>query len=143
MTVVGDASPAPAVSTQVGTPAPRGQGTRHWLAGLGGSTIASLFLGGAGWVLVLLLAAGNLRVAILRQTTAEGYLDDVGFGYAIVAGLVVLLLNCLVGILCALIGTARAKQSSGRWWSLYAILLHVSPWLLFALFIKVGAAIHS
>lgn len=143
MTVVGDASPAPAVSTQVGTPAPRGQGTRHWLAGLGGSTIASLFLGGAGWVLVLLLAAGYLRVSILRQTTAEGYLDDVGFGYVIVAGLAVLFLNGLVGIICALIGTARAKQPSGRWWSLYAILLHVSPWLLFAMLIKVGAAIHS
>ena len=82
-------------------------------------------------------------MSILRQTTAEGYLDDVGFGYVIVAGIAVLFLNGLVGILCALIGTARAKQPSGRWWSLYAILLHVSPWLLFALLIKVGAAIHS
>ena len=43
----------------------------------------------------------------------------------------ILVLNGLLGILLALIGMFTTKEPRGRWWSFYAILVHVSPWLLF------------
>ena len=66
-----------------------------------------------------------------EHTTEEGYLESYGFGYAIVFGLILLFLNGLLGILLALIGMVTTKKPRGRWWSFYAILVHVSPWLLF------------
>ena len=74
-----------------------------------------------------------------EHTTEEGYLESYGFGYAIVFGLIILFLNGLLGILLALIGMVSTKKPRGRWWSFYAILVHVSPWLLCGAYVLLGA----
>ena len=120
-----------AAPTQPDAPALQGQEVRRWWTGLGGSQATSLVLGVCGWIIVLGIAFGSLRVSIREHTTEEGYLEVYGFGYAIVFCLMILVLNGLVGILLALIGMFTTKEPRGRWWSFYAILVHVSPWLLF------------
>ena len=111
------------------------QEVRRWWTGLGGPQATSLVLGVGGWILVLFIAFGSLRVSIREHTTEEGYLEVYGFGYAIVFFLIILVLNGLLGILLAFIGMATTKEPRGRWWSFYAILVHVSPWLLFAVWV--------
>lgn len=120
-----------AAPTQPDAPALQGQEVRRWWTGLGGAQATSLVLGVCGWILVLFIAFGSLRVSIREHTTEEGYLEVYGFGYAIVFFLIILVLNGLLGILLALIGMVTTKEPRGRWWSFYAILVHVSPWLLF------------
>lgn len=120
-----------AALTQPDAPAIQGQEARRWWTGLGGTQATSLVLGVCGWILVLVLAFSSLRVSIREHTTEEGYLEVYGIGYAIVFGLMILFLNGLLGILLALIGMVTTKEPRGRWWSFYAILVHVSPWLLF------------
>lgn len=120
-----------AAPPQPDAPAIQGQEVRRWWAGLGGTQATSLILGVGGWILVLFIAFGSLRVSIREHTTEEGYLEVYGFGYAIVFFLIILVLNGLLGILLALIGMFTTKEPRGRWWSFYAILVHVSPWLLF------------
>lgn len=120
-----------AAPTQPDAPALQGQEVRRWWTGLGGPQATSLVLGVGGWILVLFIAFGSLRVSIREHTTEEGYLEVYGFGYAIVFFLIILVLNGLLGILLALIGMVTTKEPRGRWWSFYAILVHVSPWLLF------------
>lgn len=120
-----------AAPPQPDAPAIQGQEVRRWWAGLGGTQATSLILGVGGWILVLFIAFGSLRVSIREHTTEEGYLEVYGFGYAIVFFLFILVLNGLLGILLALIGMFTTKEPRGRWWSFYAILVHVSPWLLF------------
>ena len=120
-----------AALTQPDAPALQGQEARRWWTGLGGTQATSLVLGVCGWILVLVLAFSSLRVSIREHTTEEGYLEVYGIGYAIVCGLMILFLNGLLGILLALIGMVTTKEPRGRWWSFYAILVHVSPWLLF------------
>ena len=120
-----------AALTQPDAPALQGQEARRWWTGLGGTQATSLVLGVCGWILVLVLAFSSLRVSIREHTTEEGYLEVYGFGYAIVFFLFILVLNGLLGILLALIGMFTTKEPRGRWWSFYAILVHVSPWLLF------------
>ena len=120
-----------AALTQPDAPALQGQEVRRWWTGLGGPQATSLVLGVGGWILVLFIAFGSLRVSIREHTTEEGYLEVYGFGYAIVFFLIILVLNGLLGILLALIGMVTTKEPRGRWWSFYAILVHVSPWLLF------------
>lgn len=120
-----------AALTQPDAPALQGQEARRWWTGLGGTQATSLVLGVCGWILVLVLAFSSLRVSIREHTTEEGYLEVYGIGYAIVFGLMILFLNGLLGILLALIGMVTTKEPRGRWWSFYAILVHVSPWLLF------------
>ena len=120
-----------AALTQPDAPAIQGQEVRRWWTGLGGTQATSLILGVGGWILVLFIAFGSLRVSIRERTTEEGYLEVYGFGYAIVFFLIILVLNGLLGILLAFIGMATTKEPRGRWWSFYAILVHVSPWLLF------------
>ena len=121
-----------AAPTQPDAPAIQGQEVRRWWTGLGGAQATSLVLGVCGWILVLVLAFSSLRVSIREHTTEEGYLESYGIGYAIVFGLMILFLNGLLGILLAFIGMAITKEPRGRWWSFYAILVHVSPWLLLA-----------
>ena len=121
-----------AAPTQPDAPAIQGQEVRRWWTGLGGTQATSLVLGVCGWILVLVLAFSSLRVSIREHTTEEGYLESYGIGYAIVFGLMILFLNGLLGILLAFIGMAITKEPRGRWWSFYAILVHVSPWLLLA-----------
>ena len=121
-----------AALTQPDAPAIQGQEVRRWWTGLGGTQATSLVLGVCGWILVLVLAFSSLRVSIREHTTEEGYLESYGIGYAIVFGLMILFLNGLLGILLAFIGMAITKEPRGRWWSFYAILVHVSPWLLLA-----------
>lgn len=120
-----------AAPPQPDAPALQGQEVRRWWTGLGGPQATSLVLGVGGWILVLFIAFGSLRVSIREHTTEEGYLEVYGFGYAIVFFLIILVLNGLLGILLALIGMFTTKEPRGRWWSFYAILVHVSPWLLF------------
>lgn len=120
-----------AAPPQPDAPAIQGQEVRRWWTGLGGTQATSLILGVGGWILVLYIAFGSLRVSIREHTTEEGYLEVYGFGYAIVFFLIILVLNGLLGILLALIGMFTTKEPRGRWWSFYAILVHVSPWLLF------------
>jgi hypothetical protein len=120
-----------AAPPQPDAPAIQGQEVRRWWTGLGGAQATSLILGVGGWILVLFIAFGSLRVSIREHTTEEGYLEVYGFGYAIVFFLIILVLNGLLGILLALIGMFTTKEPRGRWWSFYAILVHVSPWLLF------------
>lgn len=120
-----------AAPPQPDAPAIQGQEVRRWWTGLGGAQATSLILGVGGWILVLFIAFGSLRVSIREHTTEEGYLEVYGFGYAIVFFLFILVLNGLLGILLALIGMFTTKEPRGRWWSFYAILVHVSPWLLF------------
>ena len=120
-----------AAPPQPDAPAIQGQEVRRWWTGLGGPQATSLILGVGGWILVLFIAFGSLRVSIREHTTEEGYLEVYGFGYAIVFFLIILVLNGLLGILLALIGMFTTKEPRGRWWSFYAILVHVSPWLLF------------
>ena len=120
-----------AAPPQPDAPAIQGQEVRRWWTGLGGSQATSLVLGVCGWIIVLGIAFGSLRVSIREHTTEEGYLEVYGFGYAIVFFLIILVLNGLLGILLALIGMFTTKEPRGRWWSFYAILVHVSPWLLF------------
>lgn len=120
-----------AAPTQPDAPTLQGQEVRRWWTGLGGAQATSLVLGVCGWILVLVLAFSSLRVSIREHTTEEGYLESYGIGYAIVFGLMILFLNGLLGILLALIGMFTTKEPRGRWWSFYAILVHVSPWLLF------------
>ena len=120
-----------AAPPQPDAPAIQGQEVRRWWTGLGGAQATSLILGVGGWILVLYIAFGSLRVSIREHTTEEGYLEVYGFGYAIVFFLIILVLNGLLGILLALIGMFTTKEPRGRWWSFYAILVHVSPWLLF------------
>lgn len=120
-----------AAPPQPDAPALQGQEVRRWWTGLGGTQATSLILGVGGWILVLFIAFGSLRVSIREHTTEEGYLEVYGFGYAIVFFLIILVLNGLLGILLALIGMFTTKEPRGRWWSFYAILVHVSPWLLF------------
>lgn len=120
-----------AAPPQPDAPAIQGQEVRRWWTGLGGTQATSLVLGVGGWILVLFIAFGSLRVSIREHTTEEGYLEVYGFGYAIVFFLIILVLNGLLGILLALIGMVTTKEPRGRWWSFYAILVHVSPWLLF------------
>lgn len=120
-----------AAPPQPDAPAIQGQEVRCWWTGLGGAQATSLILGVGGWILVLFIAFGSLRVSIREHTTEEGYLEVYGFGYAIVFFLFILVLNGLLGILLALIGMFTTKEPRGRWWSFYAILVHVSPWLLF------------
>lgn len=120
-----------AAPPQPDAPAIQGQEVKRWWTGLGGAQATSLILGVGGWILVLFIAFGSLRVSIREHTTEEGYLEVYGFGYAIVFFLIILVLNGLLGILLALIGMFTTKESRGRWWSFYAILVHVSPWLLF------------
>lgn len=120
-----------AAPPQPDAPALQGQEVRRWWTGLGGPQATSLVLGVGGWILVLFIAFGSLRVSIREHTTEEGYLEVYGFGYAIVFFLIILVLNGLLGILLALIGMVTTKEPRGRWWSFYAILVHVSPWLLF------------
>lgn len=120
-----------AAPPQPDAPAIQGQEVRRWWTGLGGTQATSLILGVGGWILVLFIAFGSLRVSIREHTTEEGYLEVYGFGYAIVFFLIILVLNGLLGILLALIGMFTTKEPRGRWWSFYAILVHVSPWLLF------------
>ena len=120
-----------AAPPQPDAPAIQGQEVRRWWTGLGGAQATSLILGVGGWILVLYIAFGSLRVSIREHTTEEGYLEVYGFGYAIVFFLFILVLNGLLGILLALIGMFTTKEPRGRWWSFYAILVHVSPWLLF------------
>ena len=124
-----------AALTQPDAPALQGQEARRWWTGLGGTQATSLVLGVCGWILVLVLAFSSLRVSIREHTTEEGYLEVYGIGYAIVFGLMILFLNGLLGILLAFIGMATTKEPRGRWWSFYAILMHVSPWLLFAVWV--------
>ncbi|WP_294646098.1 hypothetical protein [uncultured Rothia sp.] len=126
-----DGSASIAAPTQPDAPAIQGQEVRRWWTGLGGAQATSLVLGVGGWILVLFIAFGSLRVSIREHTTEEGYLEVYGFGYAIVFFLIILVLNGLLGILLALIGMFTTKEPRGRWWSFYAILVHVSPWLLF------------
>lgn len=120
-----------AAPPQPDAPAIQGQEVKRWWTGLGGAQATSLILGVCGWILVLYIAFGSLRVSIREHTTEEGYLEVYGFGYAIVFFLIILVLNGLLGILLALIGMFTTKEPRGRWWSFYAILVHVSPWLLF------------
>lgn len=120
-----------AAPTQPDGSALQGQEVRRWWTGLGGTQATSLILGVGGWILVLFIAFGSLRVSIREHTMEEGYLEVYGFGYAIVFFLIILVLNGLLGILLALIGMFTTKEPRGRWWSFYAILVHVSPWLLF------------
>lgn len=120
-----------AAPPQPDAPAIQGQEVRRWWTGLGGTQATSLILGVGGWILVLFIAFGSFRVSIREHTTEEGYLEVYGFGYAIVFFLIILVLNGLLGILLALIGMFTTKEPRGRWWSFYAILVHVSPWLLF------------
>lgn len=127
-----------AAPTQPDAPALQGQEVRRWWAGLGGTQATSLVLGVCGWIIVLGIAFGSLRVSIREHTTEEGYLESYGFGYAIVFGLIILFLNGLLGILLALIGMVTTKKPRGRWWSFYAILVHVSPWLLFGAYVLLG-----
>jgi hypothetical protein len=124
-----------AALTQPDAPAIQGQEVRRWWTGLGGAQATSLVLGVCGWILVLVLAFSSLRVSIREHSTEEGYLESYGMGYAIVFGLMILVLNGLLGILLAFIGMATTKKPRGRWWSFYAILVHVSPWLLFAVWV--------
>ena len=124
-----------AALTQPDAPAIQGQEVRRWWTGLGGAQATSLVLGVCGWILVLFIAFGSLRVSIREHTTEEGYLEVYGFGYAIVFFLIILVLNGLLGILLAFIGMVTTKEPRGRWWSFYAILVHVSPWLLFAVWV--------
>ena len=126
-----DGSASVAAPPQPDGSALQGQEVRRWWTGLGGTQATSLILGVGGWILVLFIAFGSLRVSIREHTTEEGYLEVYGFGYAIVFFLIILVLNGLLGILLALIGMFTTKESRGRWWSFYAILVHVSPWLLF------------
>ena len=126
-----DGSASVVAPTQPDAPALPGQEVRRWWTGLGGAQATSLVLGVCGWILVLVLAFSSLRVSIREHTTEEGYLESYGIGYAIVFGLMILFLNGLLGILLAFIGMATTKEPRGRWWSFYAILVHVSPWLLF------------
>ena len=128
-----------AALTQPDAPALQGQEVRRWWTGLGGTQVTSLVLGVCGWILVLVLAFSSLRVSIREHTTEEGYLESYGIGYAIVFGLMILFLNGLLGILLAFIGMAITKEPRGRWWSFYAILVHVSPWLLFGAYVLLGA----
>lgn len=121
--------------TQPDAPALQGQEVRRWWTGLGGAQATSLVLGVCGWILVLVLAFSSLRVSIREHTTEEGYLESYGMGYAIVFFLIILVLNGLLGILLAFIGMVTTKEPRGRWWSFYAILMHVSPWLLFAVWV--------
>ena len=128
-----------AALTQPDAPAIQGQEVRRWWTGLGGTQATSLILGVGGWILVLFIAFGSPRVSIREHTTEEGYLEVYGFGYAIVFFLIILVLNGLLGILLALIGMVTTKEPRGRWWSFYAILVHVSPWLLFGAYVLLGA----
>lgn len=130
-----DGSASVVAPTQPDAPAIQGQEVRRWWTGLGGAQATSLVLGVCGWILVLFIAFGSLRVSIREHTTEEGYLEVYGFGYAIVFFLIILVLNGLLGILLAFIGMATTKEPRGRWWSFYAILVHVSPWLLFAVWV--------
>ncbi len=130
-----DGSASVVAPTQPDAPAIQGQEVRRWWTGLGGAQATSLVLGVCGWILVLFIAFGSLRVSIREHTTEEGYLEVYGFGYAIVFFLIILVLNGLLGILLAFIGMATTKEPRGRWWSFYAILMHVSPWLLFAVWV--------
>lgn len=130
-----DGSASVAAPTQPDAPALPGQEVRRWWTGLGGAQATSLVLGVCGWILVLVLAFSSLRVSIREHTTEEGYLESYGIGYAIVFFLIILVLNGLLGILLAFIGMATTKEPRGRWWSFYAILVHVSPWLLFAVWV--------
>lgn len=134
-----DGSASVAAPTQPDAPALQGQEVRRWWTGLGGMQATSLVLGVCGWILVLVLAFSSLRVSIREHTTEEGYLESYGFGYAIVFGLIILFLNGLLGILLALVGMVITKKPRGRWWSFYAILVHVSPWLLFGAYVLLGA----
>ena len=127
-----------AAPTQPDGSALQGQEVRRWWTGLGGTQATSLILGVGGWILVLFIAFGSLRVSIREHTTEEGYLESYGFGYAIVFGLIILFLNGLLGILLAIIGMVITKKPRGRWWSFYAILVHVSPWLLFGAYVLLG-----
>ena len=106
-----------AALTQPDAPAIQGQEVRRWWTGLGGTQATSLILGVGGWILVLFIAFGSLRVSIREHTTEEGYLEVYGFGYAIVFFLIILVLNGLLGILLALIGMFTTKEPRGRWWS--------------------------
>ena len=99
-----------AAPTQPDAPALQGQEVRRWWTGLGGTQATSLVLGVCGWIIVLGIAFGSLRVSIREHTTEEGYLESYGFGYAIVFGLIVLFLNGLLGILLALIGMVTTKK---------------------------------
>ena len=128
-----------AAPPQPDAPAIQGQEVRRWWTGLGGTQATSLILGVGGWILVLFIAFGSLRVSIREHTTEEGYLEVYGFGYAIVFFLIILVLNGLLGIILALIGMFTTKEPRGRWWSFYAILVHVSPWLLFGAYVLLGA----
>lgn len=130
-----DGSASVVTPTQPDAPAIQGQEVRRWWTGLGGAQATSLVLGVCGWILVLVLAFSSLRVSIREHSTEEGYLESYGMGYAIVFGLMILVLNGLLGILLAFIGMATTKEPRGRWWSFYAILMHVSPWLLFAVWV--------
>lgn len=130
-----DGSASVVAPTQPDAPALQGQEVRRWWTGLGGAQATSLVLGVCGWILVLVLAFSSLRVSIREHTTEEGYLESYGIGYAIVFFLIILVLNGLLGILLAFIGMATTKEPRGRWWSFYAILVHVSPWLLFAVWV--------
>ena len=132
-----------AAPTQPDGSALQGQEVRRWWTGLGGTQATSLILGVGGWILVFFIAFGNLRVLIREHTTEEGYLEVYGFGYATVFFLIILILNGLLGILLGLIGMFITKQPRGRWWSFYAILIHVSPWLLFAAWVGLSAWMRS
>lgn len=132
-----------AAPTQPDGSALQGQEVRRWWTGLGGAQATSMILGVGGWILVLFIAFGNLRVLIREHTTEEGYLEVYGFGYATVFFLIILILNGLLGILLGLIGMFITKQPRGRWWSFYAILIHVSPWLLFAAWVGLSAWMRS
>ena len=132
-----------AAPPQPDAPAIQGQEVRRWWTGLGGTQATSLILGVGGWILVFFIAFGNLRVLIREHTTEEGYLEVYGFGYATVFFLIILILNGLLGILLGLIGMFITKQPRGRWWSFYAILIHVSPWLLFAAWVGLSAWMRS
>lgn len=132
-----------AAPTQPDGSALQGQEVRRWWTGLGGTQATSMILGVGGWILVFFIAFGNLRVLIREHTTEEGYLEVYGFGYATVFFLIILILNGLLGILLGLIGMFITKQPRGRWWSFYAILIHVSPWLLFAAWVGLSAWMRS
>lgn len=132
-----------AAPTQPDGSALQGQEVTRWWTGLGGTQATSMILGVGGWILVFFIAFGNLRVLIREHTTEEGYLEVYGFGYATVFFLIILILNGLLGILLGLIGMFITKQPRGRWWSFYAILIHVSPWLLFAAWVGLSAWMRS